>query len=359
MVKLWDLKLKEDKVHEVFAEAYTSPVEFTAGTIGSMQVKTTWGGQVEISASNVVLNLNLTPMQALKAAILPGPRAPVARPVASSGKAADADGTGAVATPASDGFVYTVAEMRQPEYFQSMLDGTQPPQQVPPRYCRFHQRPDRRKQGEVRMCQCTHCHVQLQTNFKECALCARCSDKKNSCLLCGVSMPPGTTQVPSCHSETASPSRRMLTPCPSENASPSRSRSHSPQRQVLGKIGPGRSCGEPVPVARSAETQNGDSPGLSESAPGSQSNSPSKSVAFEQTPRGCQPQTPRKQLALDDDLEVPQELGIPLHNNHDSGGASIAKTPRHTHWRHRWQHHHVGHESTDDLLVPPPTDSMP
>ena len=35
MVKLWDLKLKEDKVHEVFAEAYTSPVEFTAGTIGS------------------------------------------------------------------------------------------------------------------------------------------------------------------------------------------------------------------------------------------------------------------------------------------------------------------------------------
>lgn len=94
-----------------------------------------------------------------------------------------------------DGFVHTISDLRQPEYISSVLNGTQPPYQAPPRYCNFHGKPENRKHSAVRLTQCSECKVRLQTNYEEVVLCSRCSDKECRCLHCGAYMPPGEEPV--------------------------------------------------------------------------------------------------------------------------------------------------------------------
>lgn len=267
MLNLWDLKVKENKVHEIFADFTGAPVEFSTGRIDAMQLKMSLYGEIECVLSNVVLNLAFTPLKALKQAILPEPAQPdgivlriphdlrreahwnavlggrqQATPPPTSvprycpahgrkklrpttdvhetqcerckvrlqtnflhctlcapcsmresrcllcGESILRDGETSMPT---DGFAYAMQDIRNPEYFQKMLDGGPAPYQVPPRFCRFHQRPERRTTGETRMTECMMCKARLQTNYEELSLCAPCSTQENGCMLCGAYLPPG------------------------------------------------------------------------------------------------------------------------------------------------------------------------
>jgi len=67
-----------------------------------------------------------------------------------------------------------------------------PPPQVPApsmaaKYCTSHNRTEKRPKTEPRFCECSSCHVQIQTNYADFAMCPPCSDKHNRCMICGTS----------------------------------------------------------------------------------------------------------------------------------------------------------------------------
>jgi hypothetical protein len=421
-VNLWDLNLKSEKIHEMYGDCLTSPVEFSDGKIGSVEMKMSWLGKIEISATNMVLNLNFTPFKAMKNAIMPGPELqegfvhrvpedlrrpeywasalgkqpalPMARPryckahfartQRKKGEVRETQcarckarlqtnyvecelcipcslrecqcvlcGTAVPkpadyqATPrASDGFVYTVAEMRHPDYMNSMMAGSQLPYQIAPRYCRFHNRPEHRRTGDVRNGQCIQCKARLQTNYEDLACCASCSDKECRCLLCGMYIPPqGTGGSPLRLSNTFKSEAQKVPKL-------STLRSATAAQQGLGDtVRPMMS--DPLPK-RAHELSDDSSPDLPalprsnslEVHDGQQGDKADHSL---KTPEN----SPRGKTNASDDEDVPMEDKLPTHRKtHHDGGASKEKAPKHSHWRHRWAHHH--NDTQDELLVPPP-----
>merc|ERR1712147_70479 len=122
-------------------------------------MKMSWLGQIEISASNVVLNLNFTPLKALKAALLPE-------------------------STEDEGYAHSMKDLRTPEHWTSILGGKASPPQVLPRFCVEHRKRHARKLAEARASNCARCRVRLQTNYVECTLCTNCSARENMCLIC-------------------------------------------------------------------------------------------------------------------------------------------------------------------------------
>jgi len=78
---------------------------------------------------------------------------------------------------------------------------------VPPRYCSLHETSEMRFKMENPMYkECKSCHGQVHTNYFELALCAPCSDKERSCMVCGASAPkPGSYMPPGSISEASPP----------------------------------------------------------------------------------------------------------------------------------------------------------
>lgn len=475
MVELWDLQLKREKIHEMYGDCLTSPVEFNNGKIGSMQMKMSWLGNIEISANNVVLNLNFTPFKAMKNAIMPGaevqegfvhrvpedlrraehwrgmfnsfgsgpPPAPPAYPryckshmrrgQRKRGEARDAQCQRckvrlltnyvecslcipcslresqcvlcAAAVPKTlraahdagkpEGFVYTVAEMRHPDYMASIQTGAPLPYQVPPRFCKFHERPDRQRTGEVRNGQCMICKARLQTNFDDAALCAPCSSKENKCLLCGAYQPMvGTPQ------QGGAGSALMMERLEFATVEELKSRLEllSPERGASGRESPGpawrnAAAGLDGQAAQNTQLKSDPLPARrmhSDPDPQSHDRQDRERQDSRQhvektqekdaltTPEG----TPRRASAFSpdrqrdrrvseskasprrgslDDLDVPLEDTKPRldikKNPAQQGGASTLKNPI-AHSRSKWQHHSLHSDSTDfhPALCPPPPD---
>lgn len=426
LVDLWDLRIREQKVHDMFADATASPIEFIDGKIGTMQMKMKWfDGRIEIAASNVVLNLNFTPLKALKAAILPDstpegfahrvpadlrradhwsavlsgrPSPPQAHPrfcylhrrktdrkigEVRSGQCVrckvrlqtnydecqlcavcsvrencclicgkETSGDPIEPQRLTDGFVYTVAEMRQPEYFQAMLNGTQAPYQVPPRYCRFHLRPERRKIGAVRMCKCGHCQARLQTNFEDCALCTQCSDKECRCLLCGAYIQPDGSN-PCVENRPAMQSAVSA----AESADrPTRAALALRARERLDVMNQ-RQGPPPKPFAAGGKEQSPVSPSREVARSSSPAASPLRksvgiqvggedSIEFLGTPR-----REDSSAGASDGPDIPGEVAAPKAQKTPKRN-SVTEV-RSSKGQHQWQHHHDS-DDDDHFHCPPP-----
>jgi len=70
------------------------------------------------------------------------------------------------------------------------------PGQTPQKYCSLHNRTDRRPKGEPRLRECTACHVQIQTNYMDFALCPPCSEVRDQCMICGSSCSESQSYIP-------------------------------------------------------------------------------------------------------------------------------------------------------------------
>lgn len=168
------LKLKEKRIQEELDEDGGFPFDITAGRIGSVTVSPGWLGDVEVVANNIVLNFSFNAMKAMR-------------------KAMKTDQDGAEeeeqmhAPPPAGIYAQRGAPM-------------QPAMQlapVPPRYCSKHSTSEQRTKVEPRMVECTKCHLKVQTNYLEFALCPQCSDHDQRCMLCGGSAPNAGNYVPS------------------------------------------------------------------------------------------------------------------------------------------------------------------
>jgi len=461
MVELWDLQLKREKIQDIYGDCHRSPVEFSDGKIGSMQMKMSWLGNIEISATNVVLNLNFTPFKAMKNAIMPGAELQegFVHRVPDDLRRAEhwrslfcCSGSGEKTTPPvlprycrahgtkarrkkgeardeqcsrckvrlltnyvecslcipcsvresqclicaaslpnsshpdansgkSEGFVFTVAEMRHPDYMASIQTGAPLPYQVPPKFCMFHRRPDRQKIGEVRNSQCLHCKARLQTNFEEVSLCTSCSSKENKCLLCAAYMPP-----PPAGSGFGVPTNGL----PTRNGLPTNverldleaiktngeagiahhaSDDQQPWRNMSAGLDAAQAVqnrhlmSDPLPVRRHASSNDSQShTGKQDRQDGDVQQVPKDALSTpEHTPRKERSESPPHRT---DDLEVPLEESKRRIDTkktpNQEGGASRPKML--SGLRGRWQHHfHHSHSEVDfdHALVPPPPAEEP
>lgn len=162
-------------------------------------------------------------------------------------------------------------------------------------------------------------------------------------MLCGAYMPPDTGSRPRANIAAGMIAERLpKTNLRVEDGPARRKPVQTVTRQHRDKAGPGKTSGGTI--TRSDETKNGSDP--TELEPVSQPNSPTKESASqteeeedilntpEHSPREGQADHPRE-------MDVPVELGMQkLSHASNDGGASLPKAPMHTHWRHRWQHHH-------------------
>lgn len=70
------------------------------------------------------------------------------------------------------------------------------PAHAPPRYCALHSTTDKRPKAEPRLRECTACHVHIQTNYLDFALCPPCSEMRDQCMICGASAPEARSYIP-------------------------------------------------------------------------------------------------------------------------------------------------------------------
>merc|ERR1719221_2569512 len=82
---------------------------------------------------------------------------------------------------------------------QSSL-GSSPPDtaaaQVPPRFCNRHKTSDCRAKVDERSAECQGCRVTVQTTYANFSFCAPCSEREESCMICGETAPQRGDYVP-------------------------------------------------------------------------------------------------------------------------------------------------------------------
>mmetsp|Transcript_105594 Transcript_105594/g.193576 ORF Transcript_105594/g.193576 Transcript_105594/m.193576 type:complete len:507 (+) Transcript_105594:83-1603(+) len=186
---LHDLHLKHEKLNELIDDsAAACPFEFTDGVIGSVKLMPSWRGNLQVVASDVVLNLAFCPIKAMKKAMAPADDD-------------EEDTQNQVPMNVQMGLC-TIAGKTSPQVLSAqqvnqLVDvatgnaqqpAPQPPVQVAPRYCAMHDGPDKRRKAQPRSCQCSNCKMPVQTNYVEFALCPPCSDKERRCMCCGAAV---------------------------------------------------------------------------------------------------------------------------------------------------------------------------
>mmetsp|Transcript_59122 Transcript_59122/g.183366 ORF Transcript_59122/g.183366 Transcript_59122/m.183366 type:complete len:419 (+) Transcript_59122:1-1257(+) len=167
---LRDLKLNEKKIQEDLEEDGSGmPFDLTSGKIGSISVTPGWRG-VEITATNIVLNLSFSAVKAMAWMM----------------KREDPDEADETA-----------------ECEEVLAHLPPPPAPVAPRYCSSHSTSEMRVKTEPRFEECQNCHLRLQTNYSDFAYCPPCSEKLERCMLCGSSAPTAGSYVPAQHLQPA------------------------------------------------------------------------------------------------------------------------------------------------------------
>lgn len=181
-VTLRDLELKAETIQEDFLDE--SSFELSSGSIGSVQLRLTWSGQLEVVATDVKLLLGFSPVKAVKKAINPPP---------------DADGN---PQPRWFGLLPPEPAPRPPGPPPMRPPGPPPvscrpgplpmPIIIPPRYCSSHDTSEKRLKTEPYTAECQCCKMKMQINYADFSFCAICSDKEQKCMICGAHAPnPG------------------------------------------------------------------------------------------------------------------------------------------------------------------------
>mmetsp|Transcript_62161 Transcript_62161/g.148288 ORF Transcript_62161/g.148288 Transcript_62161/m.148288 type:complete len:361 (+) Transcript_62161:98-1180(+) len=174
-VTLSNLTLKEAKIKEGMEQDSDSPLQFMDGSIGKVQLRpVSIFGQIQVVASDVVLNLNFNPIKAVKKAILPA-----------------VDDESDLQNQVPLDIQEQLAAMPSISAIQaSLLPPSHPPAmpstgQSSPAFCRMHNSSERRPKAHPRRAPCSACGLVLDTNYAELAYCAACSQKQRRCMICG------------------------------------------------------------------------------------------------------------------------------------------------------------------------------
>lgn len=191
---LKDLKLKAKKIQEEMDDGDGNlPFDITGGKVGSITVSPGWMGNVEVVASNIVLNFAFAPMKAMNKAM---------------NRKSDEDEEDNEPVP---------QQQIQGRSMQQMQAQCSPPPApaapVPPRYCTRHGTSEQRVKVEPRMVECGSCRTTVQTNYSEFTLCPGCSDREQRCMLCGCSAPNAGNYMPATTVTVQPPSE----PAPTSN----------------------------------------------------------------------------------------------------------------------------------------------
>jgi hypothetical protein len=165
-VTLRDLKLRTEKLQKCMPRH--SAFELTGATIGSLQMKVAWPGNVQLVLSDVSFDLNFNPSEFMKKKF--GDRLTPRK---------------GAAVP--EGYVYRLPhDLQQPSNWLPMMTGA-PLARVEktPAFCTKHRRAKDRKKGRPWVTSCGSCGVWLHTNYAECSLCGPCSKLESKCMACG------------------------------------------------------------------------------------------------------------------------------------------------------------------------------
>lgn len=182
---LHDLPLKHEKLNELIDENSTAcPFEFTDGVIGSIKLMPSWRGNLQVVASDVVLNLAFCPIKAMRKAMKPT-------------EDDEEDEHNQVPVDVQHGLcsiggikapqVLSQAQVNQlVDVANGKFQQPAPAQaQVAPRYCAIHNESEKRKKAQARSCQCSMCKMPVQTTYVDFALCPLCSKREKKCMCCG------------------------------------------------------------------------------------------------------------------------------------------------------------------------------
>jgi len=173
---LKDLKLREKKIQQEMDDGDGNlPFDITGGKIGSITISPGWMGNVEVTASNIVLNFAFAPMKAMNKAM-------------NRKDDSDDEDDETVPQQRAQGMPARQVQQRAPP--------PAPAAPVPPRYCTRHGTSEQRVKVEPRMVECESCHTTVQTNYSEFTLCPTCSDREQRCMLCGCGAPNAGNYVP-------------------------------------------------------------------------------------------------------------------------------------------------------------------
>lgn len=162
---LYRLELKQQKVNEMIEESSSGcPFELTDGIIGSVKLMPSWSGNLEIVANDVRFNFAFSPIKAVKKAMMP---------------AEDEE-----------------TDLQDQDSVKGCGHGENSFQQAAPCYCRNHDAPSKRRKGEPVVLECTGCHMSVQTNYVDLALCPACSRNERRCMICGFEASSSSTAPP-------------------------------------------------------------------------------------------------------------------------------------------------------------------
>lgn len=154
---LQNLKLKEKKVNEELGESDV-PFDVTDGTIGRVTIKPGWLGDLEVIATDIVLHMAFNPMKVMKRMNAP--------------------------------------QEETEEYYYETVPSPVAAPPPPPRFCYNHDSSDKRQKCQPCERQCQSCGVMLQTSYTDFTLCPHCSERHQSCLICGKPAPKAGNYIP-------------------------------------------------------------------------------------------------------------------------------------------------------------------
>lgn len=160
-----NLKLKEKEIQKEMDEDGGTPFDLKDGMIGNITIKPGWiPGNIEVVATNIVLNLSFNPMKAMRRAMQPD-------------------------------------ELEEPEspqqrgyggYPQQQPQARAPPPDTAPRFCRDHDSSEKRVKGPPTDQQCQRCRTTVKTSYEPFTYCPPCSEMERQCMICGkTALKPG------------------------------------------------------------------------------------------------------------------------------------------------------------------------
>lgn len=185
-VNIFDLKIRDELLNQL-REGNVGPLDLQEARIGALTLQAVDFGRVQVTASEVVFDLNLVPVRALGKAWAAGREEREA---------------------AAPGFVQLVREASTADGYWSALLGTAVPasDEIRANYCLKHISDRKRRRAGVRVIDCRICGEKVRTNFTCLALCILCSLRSGRCLHCGSSEVP--TKIP--FQEETEPEHKVL-----------------------------------------------------------------------------------------------------------------------------------------------------
>mmetsp|Transcript_11313 Transcript_11313/g.25755 ORF Transcript_11313/g.25755 Transcript_11313/m.25755 type:complete len:327 (-) Transcript_11313:36-1016(-) len=196
-VTISNLTLKEAKIKEDMEQDCDSPLQFIDGTIGKVQFRpVSLFGQIQVVASDVVLNMHFNPIKAVQRAMKPA-----------------VDDETDLQNQVPMDVHEKLAAMHSVQAVQAALQTKQdsaasPMTGAPNHFCALHKLPEKRLQGVFRRALCSSCGMVQGTHYTEFTYCEPCAAKLGRCMICAT----GSSHVSSPSMRRFTASSRILEP---------------------------------------------------------------------------------------------------------------------------------------------------